>query len=52
MKRKVLLIIGKSDILIPGEYSFREENFVKSLRNRNDIASQGCFDIEKGNKKL
>lgn len=37
MKRKVLLIIGKSDLLIPGEYSFKTEKVISELQKREDI---------------
>ena len=37
MKRKVLLIIGKSDLLIPGEYSFKTERVISELQKREDI---------------
>lgn len=37
MKRKVLLVIGKSDLLLKGEYSFKTEKLEESLRKRDDI---------------
>ena len=37
MKRKVLLIIGKSDSLIPSEYSFKTEKIISELQKREDI---------------
>ena len=37
MKRKVLLIVGKSDLTIPGEYSFKTEKIISGLQKREDI---------------
>lgn len=37
MKRKVLLIVGKSDLTIPGRYSFKTEKIISGLQKREDI---------------
>lgn len=37
MKRKILLVIGKSDLFKEGEYSFKTEELVEALKKRNDI---------------
>lgn len=59
MKRKVLLIIGKSDLLIPGDYSFKTEKLIEELTKREDIElvivgdyKAEHFDYETLNKAL
>lgn len=54
MKRKVLLIIGKSDLFLPGNYSFEDKKIIEKLQSRNDIElvvigryNSQYFDIDK-----
>ena len=37
IKRKILLIIGKSDLTFQGEYSFKTEKLIEGLQKREDI---------------
>ena len=37
MKRKMLLVIGKSDLIFQGEYSFKTERLIEELQKRDDI---------------
>ena len=37
MKRKVLLVVGKSDLTFQGKYSFETEKLIEELQKREDI---------------
>lgn len=59
MKRKVLLVVGKSDLIIPGEYSFKTEKIIEKLQKRTDIElvivgdyKQEHFDYESLNRAI
>ena len=59
MKRKVLLVIGKSDLSFEGEYSFETEKLIEALQKREDIElvivgdyKTQNFDLEELNKSI